>query len=341
MSLQMIFGNLVKNVSIEINNTCFFKCRMCYFWKNELIKNDKNALNINQYKEFIQDLAKICGPDTVVSITGGEPLMSKNTIKVLNILGKNRFKTLLNTNGWLLSNEIINQLQKSDLTKIGISLDGSTAQIHDTIRGKPGSYKRIMIAINNLKTIYCKNKKNIEININTTISKLNLNDIENIIDLVDSNKNIDRIKFQAITSPFGIDFSKLPKNKYWFELNEYSDLWPTNKNNLNKVYDMIKKKLLKSQKINASKKRLKLQFDYFQNPKNNISGLVCGVSNDLKIAPNGDVFLCSHRNFKLGNIKNNKISEIWSSLKYTDFQKKINSCNKNCHELINTGFPKI
>jgi len=58
--------------------------------------------------------------------------------------------------------------------RLGISLDGSTPEIHDTFRGLPGAYARTIQAIE------WANEAGIPIQVHTTISRHNAHDLDSL-----------------------------------------------------------------------------------------------------------------------------------------------------------------
>jgi radical SAM protein with 4Fe4S-binding SPASM domain len=74
----------------------------------------------------------------------------------------------------LLTREAIFKLKEAGLVRLGISLDGSTPEIHDTFRGLPGAYARTIQAIE------WANEAGIPIQVHTTISRHNAHDLDNL-----------------------------------------------------------------------------------------------------------------------------------------------------------------
>jgi radical SAM protein with 4Fe4S-binding SPASM domain len=74
----------------------------------------------------------------------------------------------------LLTREAIFKLKEAGLVRLGISLDGSNPQIHDTFRGLPGAYARTIQAIE------WANEAGIPIQVHTTISRHNADDLDNL-----------------------------------------------------------------------------------------------------------------------------------------------------------------
>ena len=64
--------------------------------------------------------------------------------------------------------------------RLALSLDGSSAELHDTFRGVPGSYQRTLDAVG-----WC-HEAVLPVQVNTAVSRRNLADLDNMIELLSS-----------------------------------------------------------------------------------------------------------------------------------------------------------
>lgn len=86
-----------------------------------------------------------------VKLTGGEPLLHPEFIRIVDFLKDQNLEITIETNGTLLTKEIAVHLrEKNALRQISISLDGSTKEIHDAFRGVKGSFEKTCRGIHNL-----------------------------------------------------------------------------------------------------------------------------------------------------------------------------------------------
>ncbi len=313
----------VNDVSIEVSNTCFFKCKMCTFWQNT--KN--NNIDISYYKSFFQDLTKFNGRNTTVSFTGGEPLLYPHVYELLSIAKKLGFRTNILTNGWLLDKNNIKKICDASPDLISLSLDGSTATLHDEIRGVKGSYKKILESCKLIKEEFNKQRKSVQVRITTVVSKLNIHNIENIVELITRNKYIDTMHCQAVT-----DVNPDPNNQNNFD--KYLKLWPRNNKQILDAYTNLIYIKRKNNLFSTSEKRLKMQYHYFMHPDLRIKNLVCHAYKDLIIDVEGNVTLCIPMKLILGNIKNKSIDQMLNSDKFLRYKKKNKKLSKKLSRVI-------
>jgi radical SAM protein with 4Fe4S-binding SPASM domain len=80
----------------------------------------------------------------------------------------------------LLTRDTIFRLKESGLMRLALSLDASTAEMHDGFRGVPGSYQQTLNAVQ-----WC-HEAELPVQVNTTVSRYNLSDLDNMIELLRS-----------------------------------------------------------------------------------------------------------------------------------------------------------
>jgi MoaA/NifB/PqqE/SkfB family radical SAM enzyme len=98
-------------------------------------------------------------------LTGGEALLDKNLDKLVEALDPMKHLVILDTNGWTFDEDKAKWFAGLGGYKAQISLDSMIEQEHDSFRGKKGSYKRVMRALDASK------KANLELLISTCIIK--------------------------------------------------------------------------------------------------------------------------------------------------------------------------
>jgi SynChlorMet cassette radical SAM/SPASM protein ScmF len=76
-----------------------------------------------------------------VKLTGGEPLLHPDFVKIVDLLRQKELGLTIETNGTLLTEALAGYLkEKSTLSHISVSLDGACAATHDPFRGVKGSF---------------------------------------------------------------------------------------------------------------------------------------------------------------------------------------------------------
>ncbi len=154
---------------------CNCECETC-LWKNNAKKDE---LNLEEIKR-IYSQAKEEG-FVVTILWGGEPLIRKDITEIIKFVKRDlKFPIVgIVTNGWFLPEKI--KEFGGDIDFILISLDSPKAEEHDQIRGLPGLYDKIMNSITLIKANY----QSISLQFSFSISKYNINRVEEMIILSD------------------------------------------------------------------------------------------------------------------------------------------------------------
>ena len=107
--------------------------------------------------------------------TGGDPLKRQDVYELIRYAAGKGVKVAVTPSATpLLTREAIFKMKEAGLVRLGISLDGSTPEIHDAFRGLPGAWARTIQAIE------WANEAGIPIQVHTTISRHNAHDLDNL-----------------------------------------------------------------------------------------------------------------------------------------------------------------
>jgi len=110
----------------------------------------------------------------LVSIGGGEPLLREDIFPIIKTFAGKGMSVNLCTNGMLLKKHA-KQLYASGASCVTVSLDGATADCHESIRGVPGSYAPIQEGIRAVMKYPPAERPLVRVRM--TISNLNLHEV--------------------------------------------------------------------------------------------------------------------------------------------------------------------
>ena len=113
----------------------------------------------------------------IVILTGGEPLLREDIFEVAQYGTDKGFRMVMAVNGTLITDAVARHMARAGIMRISISLDGATAEVHDAFRGVAGAFEG---AIEGIKRAQAAG---IEFQINTTITKANVEQIPLIQEL--------------------------------------------------------------------------------------------------------------------------------------------------------------
>ena len=106
-------------------------------------------------------------------LTGGDPLKRPDVVELIEYGTSIGLRMAMTPSGTpLMTAPILQRLQDAGLSRLAVSLDGSTAEIHDIFRGEAGSYAWT------LKMLEAARDLGLSTQVNTTVSRYNLDDFD-------------------------------------------------------------------------------------------------------------------------------------------------------------------
>ena len=162
---------------------CNLHCIHCYAQASA--QGCSGEFDTKQAKAFIHDLADFKVP--VILFSGGEPLLREDIFELAGFAREKGLRTVISTNGTLITEKVAIQLAQLGLAEVGISLDGSEPT-NDRFRGQSGAYQAALRGFRNCKS------QGLRVSLRLTITRFNYQDIPAIFDLVEQ-ENIDRACF--------------------------------------------------------------------------------------------------------------------------------------------------
>lgn len=291
----------LKWIAWEVTPRCNLSCVHC---RSSSSMHLNDPLTTAEAKRCLDRIAEFCRP--VLVLSGGEPLLRKDIFEIADYGTHKGFRVCMATNGTLIDDECCENMKKTGIKIVSLSLDGSTAEIHDDFRRHRGAFTGAVRGISLLK------KHGIEFLINSSFTKRNQHDIENtykfakslgakawyLFIIVPTGRG-EQIFDELISSE---DYDRILRWHYEMEREEEDLLVrPTCAPNYYRVF------IEESKKEGMSTKRRSLSFSTGAN-----KGCVAGQTICL-IRADGEVLPCSYFPMSGGNIFKQTLDEIWNS----------------------------
>jgi radical SAM protein with 4Fe4S-binding SPASM domain len=288
----------------DCTHACNLSCKHCY---QDAQKKLQDELSTEESKRVIDDLA--ASGVVALAFSGGEPLMRKDFFELAGYARKQGLYTALATNGTMITKDTARKLKELDIGYVEISIDGKDAATHDGFRGVPGMFDK---SIRGLK--HCIDE-GIYTCMATTITKYNLGEVPQIYDLACSLKVPRMITFNFIPTGRGADIAE-------------GDITPEDRESIltylfDKNYEGKTEVLSTApQYARIALKREGVSLGHFvamADAKKKSLALVefiggCGAGRHYCcIRPNGDIGPCVFMQIKVGNMRNDKLLDVWHS----------------------------
>ncbi len=324
---EIIFpvSNKPKQISLLFSHRCLFKCKQCFLWKRE---NNYEPLKLDTWSTLLKDLKKIYGSNLNIQIGGdGMAEINEKLITIIKTCSELGLHTVFTTNAYLVNRRILKRIvDEAGLKNLLFSLDYMVAEKHDNQRGIKYSYKHVLDLLEHVEKY-----ENLEIVLSCIIMKPNLDEILDIVKFVDQLKQVDRVFFQVISQPMGLNF-----DYNWYKDKKFCFLWP-DKDKAARIIDELITLKKNGSKIANSLNHLRYFKYYFLNPNKYIKDNRCNAEDlGMEIGIDGNVSICNKMR-NLGSLKKHSISELLA-MNYKSIAGEISNCSLNCHQVMNCRF---
>jgi len=308
VTIEFSESNIIKPklqlVAWEITRNCNLFCAHCRasaggdYYKDEL--------SVEECYGVIDQILEVGRP--IIILTGGEPLVRQDVFSIARYAVNKGLRVVMGTNGTLVTEEVAAKLKGIPISRLGISLDFPVAELQDNFRGQAGAFAAVMAGIANAR------KAGIEVQINSTITKLNVNYLDELLALA--------LKVGAVAfHPFmlvptgrgkGLETVELPPDQYeatlnWIydkqaELGDRMFFKPTDVPHYMRVVRQRQKQERRDTAVPAAD----------HDPANTITrGCLAGIGFAF-ISYQGKVKGCGYLDVEAGDLRKQSFSEIWA-----------------------------
>ncbi|MGB9914159.1 MAG: radical SAM protein [Candidatus Bathyarchaeales archaeon] len=292
----------------DFTHKCNLRCKHCYSDSGAAAQPE---LTTEEALAVVDQLAD--AGVTALAFSGGEPLSRKDFFEVAGHAAKRGLYVSVATNGTLLTKENVEKLKQAKINYVEVSIDGATAETHDSFRGTPGAFERALAGLRNCV------EANLCACIATTATKSNIEEMPAILDLAEKIGVARFTYFNFVPTGRGKklynqDISPEEREKLMLHLLErmskgFKVTILTTAPQLARVALQCQgngKELAMSmahmQTVKVSKKAVPLA-DF-------IGG--CGAGRlYCSLSPQGDVHPCVFLPINVGNLKKERFSDIW------------------------------
>ncbi|MBN2532323.1 MAG: TIGR04133 family radical SAM/SPASM protein [Spirochaetales bacterium] len=160
---------------------CTLRCNLaCIHCGSDCLHNPGiKDMPLSDFLSVLDSLKDRINPHlTTIALTGGEPLMRNDLEECGRAISARGFPWGMVTNGYVFTAKRFEQLLRSGLKSLTISLDG-LEQSHNWLRGRGDSYKKALHAIE-----IAAKEKGIIFDVVTCVNQKNINELEMVRELL-------------------------------------------------------------------------------------------------------------------------------------------------------------
>ena len=296
---EIIPSNL-QIVAWEITRSCNLFCAHCR--ASSTLNDYKDELSTQECFRLIDDILEVGKP--IIILTGGEPLMRRDILDIAKYAATHGLRVAVGSNGTLLTEEIAGKLKEVPVSRIGVSIDFPTSELQDKLRGKSGAFQTAMAGIEAAR------KAGIQVQINSTITRLNISYLNDLLKLAIDAGAVAFHPFMLVPTGRGkgLESVEMSPEEYeqtlqWvydkqIELGDRIFFKPTDAPHYARI-------------IRQRSKVTEPRNGHSQHGINSISrGCLAGIGFCF-VSHRGRVQGCGYLDIEAGNVRDNSFSEIW------------------------------
>ncbi len=167
---------LPRLIAWEITRSCELNCVHCRAAAR--YGPYSNELSTDEIFKTLDNIAGFAKP--IIIITGGDPMLRGDVFDIAKYGTSLGLRMVMAPCGKPMSDETVQKIIDSGIKRISISIDGATAESHDAFRRVAGSFD------DSIQAMEASRRQGLEFQINTTITKQNVNELPEILKLAEN-----------------------------------------------------------------------------------------------------------------------------------------------------------
>jgi heme b synthase len=292
-------------VAWELTRSCNLFCAHCR--GSAAPGSYANELTTAECFSLVDQILEVGHP--IIILTGGEPLARSDVMEIGRYAVNKGLRVVMGTNGTLITEEMAAKLKEVPVSRLGISLDFPVAELQDDFRGQAGAFAAVMSGITNAR------RAGIEVQINSTISRLNVNYLDELLNMALELGAVAFHPFMLVPTGRGkgLESVELPPEQYeqtlhWIydkqvELGDRIFFKPTDVPHYMRVVKQREKQ----------ERRMKAEVASGHNPANAITrGCLAGIGFCF-VSHLGKVKGCGYLDVEAGNIRKESFAQVWAN----------------------------
>ncbi len=297
--MKETFKFSLRLLAFEVTKACNLACKHCR--ATAQLTPSEDQLSFEEAKGLIKELPKTGDP--IIIFTGGEALLREDIFDLIEFAHSCKVKSVLSSNGTVIDKKVAEKIKKSSLKRVAISLDGHNKELHDNLRGVEGAFERALEGINYLK------EKGIPFQINTTVTKTNMNYLLNVYRFVESIGAVAWHIFLLVPTGRGKELKEeiVSSEDYEKILNSFYDL---RKNSRLQLKATCAPQFYRILRERAKEENIKVDFKNF-----GLDAVTRGCLGGISfcfVSHNGMVQPCGYLELNCGSIREQNFYSIWT-----------------------------
>lgn len=309
-------------VHLSVTDRCFLPCKHCDIWKNE-----DADLPTAVWMDVLDRLAEWVGPASV-NFVGGEPLLRRDLEDLMARATALGNTVSFNTNTWLLKPHRVQRLADAGVSIAYISMDGAREATVDHSRGRKGSWRKNLAAMDLLDRV-----PNPRVVVASILHGGNAEEVPELLQLVKDRG------YQLVVQPLYQTFGRVEYDPDWWRRSEF---WPWDEGRLQALdaaLDLLSVERLKGGPVCNAVGQLQAMKGYYRKP-DGFNGLTCKAGHsDIAFDPQGNIRLCYFLEPVATVFDWSPLAAIWDAPRTLRRRWQVSRCERHCN-LLNCNFDR-
>jgi heme b synthase len=172
--MQWDYALAPRLVAWEVTRACDLACQHCRAVAQP--EADPRQLTTAEAFRLVDDVAAF-GQPIILILTGGDPLKRPDIFQVAERAARAGLRVVMSPSGTNVTPFTVAELKRVGVQRISVSLDGSTAELHDRFRGVPGAFAEAV------QSLAYAREGGLPFQINTTVTRHNRHDLADMLQL--------------------------------------------------------------------------------------------------------------------------------------------------------------
>lgn len=306
-------------IAWETTRACNLACVHCR--ASAIDEVDEGEWTTEEAHRLIDDITSFADP--VIILTGGEPLLRPDIFDIASYGSQKGLRMVMGTNGTLITPEVATKMKDAGIKRATVSLDGAAKESHEAFRKVQGCYDLAIQGIRNLQAA------DIGTQVNTTITKRNLHDLDAMLDTV-KEIGIDAWHiFLLVPTGRGkeIEADEIPPEEYENVLNWFYDK--------KKELDISLKATCAPHYYRIMRERAKeegVKVTYETHGLDAVTRGCLGGTGFCFISNVGEVYPCGYLPALAGNVRKTSFKDIWFNSEVFNDLRDVSKLKGKCGE---------
>jgi radical SAM protein with 4Fe4S-binding SPASM domain len=164
------------DLKLYLTRRCNLRCVMCTAWQERVGQDELSTDEVSRLLEQARPLGL-----ANLKLFGGEPMLRQDLEAITEHAAGLGVRCTLITNGSLLNRRRAEALVRAGLAQLDLSLDAGRADLHDAIRGVPGTWQRAVDGLQAVRSAAGRLGRRVTVRVNAVVMRQNVLDLPKLV----------------------------------------------------------------------------------------------------------------------------------------------------------------